>query len=264
MMLGTSGMCGHLNRSNILTNTFNSALHLTGQTKRINREVEAKHEMSAMFKCGDISCSMGGSAIKYSNTVEGRLICKMSRPCMLVAILFFSAVSNANWFTDRVTNAAVAAMGFDATDTCQFTRVDVLKCIAKHVDYNHDKMVNCEEFERAKLLYMPPRVRDALWLAKKLGYNVDIKQLMYGCNPSRDCILTEHEFRTSLKTCLPSHSDWCKVKSACDIAEKSTEELTPEQWKQVKETCDAFPLDKCIEQLRQWDEEDKANKKKEK
>ncbi len=173
-------------------------------------------------------------------------------------LLLFALVclTHGNWFTDKIAKAGIAAMGFDATETCGFTREDALECIAKYVDYNHDKIVSCEEFERSKMLFLPPQMKGALWIAKKFGYAVGFDQLVYGCNPSLDCVLTEADFRNSEKKCLRFKADLCKVKSACEIAAKSTEELTQEQWAEAKETCDAFPLDKCLALQKKWADDD--------
>lgn len=173
-----------------------------------------------------------------------------------LVLVLLVAVGNGNWLTDKIAKAGIAAMGFDATDTCGFTREDALECIAKYVDYNHDKTVSCEEFERSKMLFLPPRMREALWIAKKFGFAVGIQQLMYGCDANLDCVLTEDDFRNSEKKCLHFKADLCKVKTACDIAAKSTEELTQEQWAEAKETCDAFPLEQCLVLQKKWADDD--------
>ncbi len=98
----------------------------------------------------------------------------------LILGVLFIALGEGNWFFDKLAVVATEAAGFDISDTCGFTRDDALQCIKKFVDANHDGQISCEEFERAKLLYMPPRARAALWVAKKLGMDVHFDQLLYG------------------------------------------------------------------------------------
>ncbi len=103
---------------------------------------------------------------------------------MLLSLIVIVAVScahvHANWFYDRVASIGAAAAGFDSGDTCGFTRDDALECIKTHVDENHDGKISCEEFERAKDLFMPPRLKTAMWIAKKFGYDVHFDQVLYG------------------------------------------------------------------------------------
>jgi hypothetical protein len=154
--------------------------------------------------------------------------------------LFFVAflgVCSGNWFTDKIANAGLYAMGFDVGDTCGFTRKDALQCIKRYVDYDHNGKITCEEFERAKALYMPPRMKDALWLAKKFGFDVHFDQVLYGnvyslvitscggvltkrfagCDANKDCQFTEQDWIDSEKRCLPFPADLCKLKTACDV-----------------------------------------------
>ncbi len=98
----------------------------------------------------------------------------------LAILTIFHQGVNGNWFTDKLVYVGAEAMGFDPTDTCGFTRNDALKCIKTHVDYDHNGKITCEEFERAKALFMPPRMKTAMWLAKKAGYDVHYDQILYG------------------------------------------------------------------------------------
>ncbi len=99
---------------------------------------------------------------------------------MLLVWLALLSVCQASWLTDKLANAGLYAMGFDTSDTCGYTRDDALGCIKKHVDFDHNGVITCEEFERAKDLFMPPKMKDALWLAKKFGFDVHFEGVLYG------------------------------------------------------------------------------------
>jgi hypothetical protein len=112
-------------------------------------------------------------------------------------------------------------MGFDAGDTCGFTRADGLRCIGRYVDVNHDKEISPQEFERAKRLYLPTQARLAAWAAHKFGYDVTIQDVMNGCDVApKDGHLTLSDWEGGAKSCLPGKADLCKLKTVCDIARK--------------------------------------------
>jgi hypothetical protein len=137
-----------------------------------------------------------------------------------VLCLLVFAPAEAGWFSDHLERAAVTAMGFDAGDSCGFTRDDALRCLTKHVDVNHDGVIDAAEFERAKQRYMPQRAKAVMWAARKLGYDVTLKQVLEGCDANKDGRFTREDWMASAKTCLPFPADLCKLKTACDIAEK--------------------------------------------
>lgn len=168
----------------------------------------------------------------------------------------------ANWFTDKIESAGISAMGFDMSDTCGFTRNDALECIKKHVDYNKDQEITCVEFERAKALFMPPRLKAAMWIAKKFGFDVTFDQLLYGCDANRDCTFTLIDWTLSNKTCLPYPADLCKMKTVCDIADKSTAVFSKNDWTVARATCSRFTRAECVKLEAQWDRDDAAAKKK--
>lgn len=176
----------------------------------------------------------------------------------LTILLLLCWGAKASWFMDKLANVAARAAGFDGSDTCGFTREDALECIKQYVDANKDEEITCEEFERAKTLYMPPRMRAALWIAKKFGYNVHFDMLLYGCDRSpQDCVLTESDFKLSTKTCLPFPADLCKLKTACDVAKVSTEVYTEAEAEAARKTCAPFTKAVCHALEKQWDEDDK-------
>lgn len=140
---------------------------------------------------------------------------------MLLLLLLLLIGANAhNWFMDRLEQAGVAAMGFDTGDTCGFTRVNALACLKRHVDANHDGIIDAAEFERAKRLYMPARARAAMWVARQFGYDVTLAQVMKDCDADKDGKFTQKDWLASAKTCLPTAADLCKLKTACDLAEQ--------------------------------------------
>lgn len=170
---------------------------------------------------------------------------------MFVFILFLCIVKG-NWFTDKLTNLAVSAAGFDAGDTCGFTRDDALKCIKKYVDYNHDNKIDCSEFIRAKTLFMPTAMKLALRVAAKFGWDVKFEQVMYGCDTNHDCEFTEDDWIKGAKMCLPFRADLCKLKTACEIAATTTMEFGEEDWKSAKDECSYFTPQKCHSLENKW------------
>ena len=125
------------------------------------------------------------------------------------------------WSRDRLERWGTEAMGFDAGDTCGFTRADGLACIARYVDVNHDKEISPWEFERAKHKYLPTQARLAAWAAHKFGYDITIDDVMNGCDVApKDGHLTLSDWEGGAKTCLPGKGDLCKLKTVCDIAAK--------------------------------------------
>jgi len=175
---------------------------------------------------------------------------------MYILLLVLVHQSCANWFYDGLARVGEAAVGLDTSDTCGFTRDDALQCIKTYVDENHDGKISCEEFERAKDLFMPPRMKAALWLAKKLGYDVHFEQVLYGCDANHDCIFTEEDWMESKKRCLPFKSDLCKLKTACDIAAQNTVVYTHDDWKRAELACAYFTIPKCHELEQKWMKED--------
>lgn len=144
----------------------------------------------------------------------------------LVLLLLIITVNGANastswwsWSKSLVEHLGVEAMGFDAGDTCGYSRADALRCIATYVDANHDKEISAAEFERAKQLYLPTQARFAARLAKKWGFDVTIADVMWGCDVApKDGRLTLSDWQGGSKTCLPGKGDLCKLKTVCDNA----------------------------------------------
>lgn len=170
---------------------------------------------------------------------------------VLFLVLLISPTAGWSWG-----DLAARAAGFDVSDTCGFTRQDALTCIKKYVDENHDGKISCEEFQRAKLLYMPPRARAALWVAHKLGMDVQFDQVLYGCDANHDCIFTEVDWIKSEHRCLPGKADLCKLKTACDVAEQSTEEYTNEEREAGRQACAYFTPSYCHKMEAQWARDD--------
>lgn len=141
----------------------------------------------------------------------------------LLLLLFISGGMSSNswwsWSKNLVERWGVEAMGFDAGDTCGYTRKDALHCIATYVDANHDKEISADEFERAKRLYLPKQARIASVIAKKLGWEVSLSDVMWGCDVApKDGHLTLSDWQGGAKTCLPGKGDLCKLKTVCDNA----------------------------------------------
>jgi hypothetical protein len=178
----------------------------------------------------------------------------MQRVALLILL---SSLAQANWFTDKLASASLSALGFDVSDTCGVTRQDGLDCIKKYVDWDKNGKVSCEEFERAKDLFMPSRMKDALWLAQKVGFDVHFEQVLYGCDANHDCVFTEQDWIDSKKKCLPFKADLCKLKTACDLAATNTIVWTHHDWQAAKKKCAYFTLAKCKELEQQWMDDDK-------
>lgn len=143
---------------------------------------------------------------------------------LLLAVLgLFVGPTEANWWSwtkQAMTHLAVEAAGFDASDTCGWTRDDALHCIASYVDTNHDTEISASEFENAKRRYLPTQARWAAALARKLGWDVTLKDVMWGCDVNKDGRLTLWDWEHGAKSCLPGKADLCKLKTVCDIAER--------------------------------------------
>lgn len=144
------------------------------------------------------------------------------RPFLVLLIFcatFAHGTSWWSWSKSLVEHLGVEAMGFDAGDTCGYSRADALRCIATYVDANHDKEISATEFERAKQLYLPTQARFAARLAKKWGFDVTIADVMWGCDVApKDGRLTLSDWQGGAKTCLPGKGDLCKLKTVCDNA----------------------------------------------
>lgn len=139
----------------------------------------------------------------------------------------FAQASWWTWSKNAMERWGIEAMGFDAGDTCGYTRADGLRCIARYVDANHDKEISPAEFERAKRLYLPTQARLAAWAAHKLGYDITLADVMNGCDVApRDGHLTLSDWNSpeGARSCLPGKADLCKLKTVCDIAEKKEKE----------------------------------------
>lgn len=124
------------------------------------------------------------------------------------------------WHWPGLENLGISLMGFDAGDSCGYTRDDALHCIATYVDTNHDREISAAEFEHAKATYLPRQARMAAWVARRMGYDITIKDVMYGCDVNHDGRLTLSDWQAGAKVCLPGKADLCKLKTVCDIAEK--------------------------------------------
>jgi hypothetical protein len=125
------------------------------------------------------------------------------------------------WRWPGLENIGISMMGFDSGDTCGYTRDDALRCIATYVDTNKDKEISAEEFEHAKASYLPRQARVATWIARRMGYDITIKDVMWGCDVNKDGHLTLSDWEQGAKVCLPGKADLCKLKTVCDIAAKS-------------------------------------------
>ena len=125
------------------------------------------------------------------------------------------------WRWPGLENIGISMMGFDSGDTCGYTRDDALRCIATYVDTNKDKEISAEEFEHAKASYLPRQARVATWIARRMGYDITIKDVMWGCDVNKDNHLTLSDWEQGAKVCLPGKADLCKLKTVCDIAAKS-------------------------------------------
>ena len=126
-----------------------------------------------------------------------------------------------SWSKQLAERLGTEVMGFDAGDTCGYTRADALHCIATYVDANHDKEISAAEFERAKRLYLPAQARFIARLAKKLHYDITLADVMWGCDVApKDGHLTLSDWEGGAKTCLPGKNDLCKLKTVCDNAAK--------------------------------------------
>jgi hypothetical protein len=142
---------------------------------------------------------------------------------MFILLFCLALTAESSWLGDTLKRKAIESMGFDASDTCGFTRADALNCFAKYVDTNKDGEISAAEFEHAKQAYMPPRMRELVYLAKKFYFDFTIKDVLNGCDANKDGRLTIQDFHESEKTCLPGRQDLCEVKTVCDIAAKTNE-----------------------------------------
>jgi len=124
------------------------------------------------------------------------------------------------WGWPGLANMGISLMGFDSSSTCGYTRADALQCIALYIDTNHDKEISADEFDYAKNAYLPRQAKMAHWIAHKLGYDVTIADVMWGCDVNHDGHLTLSDWEQGDKVCLPGKADLCKFKTVCDIAKK--------------------------------------------
>lgn len=139
--------------------------------------------------------------------------------CIFLSLLASSAEAF-KWGWPSLEKMGVSIMGFDSGDTCGYTRGDALQCIATYVDTNGDKEISEQEFDHAKETYLPRQARMATWIARRLGYDITIKDVMYGCDINHDGKLTLSDWVDGADKCLPGKSDLCKLKTVCDIAAK--------------------------------------------
>ena len=140
---------------------------------------------------------------------------------IVLCIIFLATTTTtveANWLTDRLKYAAIGSLGFDTSSTCGFTRDNALACFKQYVDLNHDGEIEAVEFEHAKQAYMPPRMREAMKLAKSIGFDFTVKDVLDGCDANKDGHLTIQDFHDAAKTCLPGASDLCMLSTVCKIA----------------------------------------------
>ena len=197
-------------------------------------------------------------------------------------LLILLVLARGNWITSHLESLAAKAVGFDVSDTCGFTRADALECIKKHVDFDKNQRISCEEFVRAKALFLPPRLRILLSMTTEItGWDIKFESVLWGCDGNRDCVFDVRgknilllkslclsfflDWDESKKTCLPGKSDLCKLETACNIAKDSKEEFTPDDWKKAKATCAPFTMERCRQLENGWDkaaaEDEKKNSK---
>lgn len=147
----------------------------------------------------------------------------------LVIVALLVGTTKGGWWSDLKTQFKEKAgalrdaiesdvVGLDLSETCGFTRADALVCFKQYVDVNKDEIISADEFERAKHLYLPWRVRKALKLASKAGFDISLHTVMEGCDVDKDGKFTVYDWMHSEKTCLPGKMDLCMIKSVCDIA----------------------------------------------
>lgn len=137
---------------------------------------------------------------------------------LFFTLFLFASCCNASWITEKLKYAAIGSLGFDTSSTCGFTRDDALECFKLYVDTNHDNEIEAAEFEHAKQAYMPPRMRMAMKLAKSVGFDFSVKDVLNGCDANKDRRLTIQDFHDSADKCLPSPRDLCMVSTVCKIA----------------------------------------------
>lgn len=137
----------------------------------------------------------------------------------LVLFLLVTLPAALAWRWPGLEKLGISLMGFDASDTCGYTRDDALLCIAKYVDTNGDKEISAAEFEAAKRAYLPRQARMAAWVARRMGYDISIADVMKGCDVDGDGRLTLSDWEHGEKVCLPGAADLCKMQTVCKIAE---------------------------------------------
>jgi hypothetical protein len=126
-------------------------------------------------------------------------------------------------------STAFYLLGFDSA--CTYTRMDAVRCIARHVDTNHDAVVSLQELDAARNKYEGLVVRFLSWA---VGWLVDTStsKVITDCGGyshnktwtprELDRLrLTIQQFLDNGKTCLPAQIDLCMLKYACDGADKS-------------------------------------------
>jgi len=142
--------------------------------------------------------------------------------CICISVLV-GTTDALRWGWPGLEKLGISLMGFDSSDTCGYTRDDALHCIATYIDTNGDKEISEEEFDHAKDAYLPRQAKMAHWIAHKMGYDVTIKDVMWGCDVNKDGKLTLSDWEDGAKVCLPGRADLCKLKTVCDIAKKLNE-----------------------------------------
>lgn len=139
---------------------------------------------------------------------------------MWIVLLFHLAFAHGSLWSS-LEKVGISMMGFDSGDKCGYTRDDALVCIATYIDTNRDKEISAAEFEHAKKAYLPRQARLMAVIARKMGYDITIRDVMYGCDMNKDGRLTLDDWMAGAKSCLPGKADLCKLKTVCDIAKNA-------------------------------------------
>lgn len=108
-------------------------------------------------------------------------------------------------------------LGYD--EHCAYTREDAIKCFAKHLDTNHDHVIDLKELEAAKQKYVGWAIKLIEWV---VSWKIDTstERIMHDCGAGTKGYFTADDFRRTAKSCMPSHEAMCMIKAVCDKVDK--------------------------------------------
>lgn len=93
-------------------------------------------------------------------------------------------------------------------ESCKFDRENLVQCVQKKVDKDHDGYVTLSEV-KYMISQLPFLIRHALPAV------VSVDQIFQGCDYNGDGYITADDFRRSKNTCLPRKRYLCTAEWLC-------------------------------------------------